>query len=212
MLLLPGRTFTQGFAQSLAALVRHFTLEGRPYGLRWEQGSDIYMLRNNLIAEGGNAGGAASIHPAIKACDYVVWIDSDMIFTPEDIVRLTSHGEDVVSGFAAIDMERTACGVFREDPPSLGYIATHGIEDVETDNRGLVPLDFAGMAIIAMRPRIFEHIEFPWFRTLSFELAGVHVHCSEDTGFCYRLKGAGIQVYGDPQVRVGHEKQMRLKV
>lgn len=212
MLLFPGRTFTQGFSQSLANLVRDLVIKGYPYGLRWDYSSDLYMLRNNLIGSGPDNGGASVIHPAIKDADYVVWIDSDMVFSPEDVFRLVSHGEDVVSGFAAIDMDRTACGVFGTDPPSMGYHSVGGLDELETNDRGLVEIDFAGMAFIAMRPKVFEDLDFPWFRTYSFELGGAMINCSEDTGFCQRIKGAGYRIWADPSIRIGHEKIMRLKV
>lgn len=60
------------FAESLANLCRHLSDIGVDYDLKWHATSIIYMARNELADYAIN-----------EDYDYVLWLDSDMSFTPD---------------------------------------------------------------------------------------------------------------------------------
>ena len=50
---------------------------------------------------------------------------------------------------------------------------------------------------------------YPWFapKMQVFESGEVQDMCGEDVSFCLDAKEAGYEIWCDPRVRVGHEKQ-----
>lgn len=60
------------FAESLANLCKHLSEIGIDYDLKWHATSIIYLARNELAD-----------HAINENYDYVLWLDSDMSFTPD---------------------------------------------------------------------------------------------------------------------------------
>ena len=82
------------FAQSLALLQRAGDTQ-----IGWEVGSLVYHARNNLARQ------------AIKAeADWVLWLDSDMVFAPDTLQRMLKVCQD-----NSIDFLTAVC--FRRKPP-----------------------------------------------------------------------------------------------
>ena len=50
---------------------------------------------------------------------------------------------------------------------------------------------------------------YPWFapKMQVFESGEVQDMCGEDVSFCLDAKEAGFDIWCDPRIRVGHEKQ-----
>ena len=72
--------------------------------------------------------------------------------------------------------------------------------------QGLLPVDYCGFGFVLVRKGVFEKLEYPWFRPLYLELGGVSEFTAEDVGFCLMAKRAGMKMFVDPNVVVGHEK------
>lgn len=215
--LLPGRTFTQGFVKSfdetISSLMQMKALEIHK---SFEYSSDIYACRNTIMTprELGPypVDGKLPFNGKIDY-DWLLWIDSDMVFTVKDVMKITSHDVDVVSGVCPIDYERVALAniIEGEDKFSLAYFTVKGIQQVPRDEKGLVKVDLAGFAFIAVRRGVFEKIGFPWFQIRELERKGVKLQMGEDFAMCERIREAGFTIYADPDVKIGHEKAMVLK-
>ena len=71
-------------------------------------------------------------------------------------------------------------------------------------------VDYAGFGWLLIKKGVFEHpdMKYPWFapQMQVFESGTVQDMCGEDVSFCLDAKKAGIEIWCDPRIRVGHEK------
>lgn len=168
------------FAQSLATLNK----EGECL-ISFLQGSLIYDSRNKLA------------HQAIASgADYVLWLDSDMVFAPDTLTRLLEHlrnGKDIISG---VYFRRTlpyTPVIFKELTPErdTGY-------DDYPDN-DVFTVAGAGFGCIAMKTEVLIKMalcEGNWFTP-----EGKY---GEDLSFCLRAKRCGYDIWCDSKIKCGH--------
>jgi len=151
--------------------------------------------------------------------EYDVWftIDSDIVFTPQQVVDLIEDTKEhaVVSGlYRMSDLQHFACvRTWDED-----YFKKHGSfkflrpEDVVGAPKH-IPVAYNGMGFMAVRKGVIESMQYPYF---SYPLQhmtkedGIVLRdmCSEDVAFCKNLKDAGYDVMVNTKIIVGHEKML----
>ena len=145
-------------------------------------------------------------------CDYLLFIDSDINFEPDDIFRLMAWGTDPKKGIVA--------AVPRTRNESKVYIATLDYDDngdLTMNGMGLVRAKRVATAFMLVRREVFEtlekeHPEWAYYdsktdRTLScmfdFQLAE-EGYIGEDFLFCDRVREHGFEVWIDPTITLGH--------
>jgi len=135
--------------------------------------------------------------------DYIMWIDSDIMFTPKDFESLVKRDVDIVSGIYKMDSDRYA-GMPKIEPQeeSSRYFT-------DSDFRGsdLIEAYWVGMGFMLVKKGVFEKIEPPWFLSTIMDCAWKKDSLvSEDIFFCLRAAESGFKIWADPKVRVGHQK------
>ena len=145
-------------------------------------------------------------------CDFLLFIDSDINFEPDDIFRLMAWGTDPKKGIVA--------AVPRTRNESKVYIATLDYDnngDLTMNGMGLVRAKRVATAFMLVRREVFEtlekkHPERAYYdaktdRTLScmfdFQLAD-EGYIGEDFLFCDRVRSHGFEVWIDPSITLGH--------
>lgn len=145
-------------------------------------------------------------------CDFLLFIDSDINFEPDDIFRLMAWGTDPKKGIVA--------AVPRTRNESKVYIATLDYDengDLTMNGMGLVRAKRVATAFMLVRREVFEtlekeHPEWAYYdsktdRTLScmfdFQLAE-EGYIGEDFLFCDRVRDHGFEVWIDPSITLGH--------
>lgn len=145
-------------------------------------------------------------------CDYLLFVDSDINFEPDDIFRLMAWGTDPKKGIVA--------AVPRTRNESKVYIATLDYDangDLTMNGMGLVRAKRVATAFMLVRREVFEtlereHPEWAYYdsktdRTLScmfdFQLAD-EGYIGEDFLFCDRVRSHGFEVWIDPSITLGH--------
>jgi GT2 family glycosyltransferase len=139
-------------------------------------------------------------------CEWLVWVDSDMVCTLAEVASLAAtgeaHGFDLVTGvYICRHLAAEGKRAFNFSPEVGGdfQMGTAG---------GLYPILSCGFGAVAVRRSVFERIDAPaceygkaWF------LPMVHqgYHLGEDRSFGVRAKQAGCEMYVDTRVMVGHE-------
>ena len=167
-----------GFAQSLAMLQKG----GNETAIMFECGSLIYDARNKLAKQ------------AIKMqADYTMWLDSDMIFKPDTMVRLLAHDAPIVSG-----------AYFRRSPPY--HLVAFDKCDAETREWTDLPLPTetvkcggVGFGCVLVRTDVLFEVAAKyktWFEPMN--------GFGEDLSFCYRARECGFDILLDPTITCGH--------
>jgi hypothetical protein len=152
--------------------------------------------------------------------EYDVWftIDSDIYFTPEQVLELIEDTKThpVVSGYYRMqDMKHYAV----VEDWDLDYFKEHGsfkfltVEDMKKKEDKYIKVAYNGMGFFACRKGVIEKMEYPYFDHEVFEFENedgtvIRDMCSEDVAFCKNLNKAGFDVVVNTTLHVGHEKTL----
>jgi len=143
--------------------------------------------------------------------DYTMWIDSDIIFTPEQFAQLLAHKDkDIVGGIYLME-GGAAYPVVKEW--NIDYFQKNGVfeflkvNDPSIQNGKPFEVAYTGFGFVLVKKGVFEKISYPWFPPEFFEFGNdISDFCSEDVGFCRKATSAGFKVWIDPTIVLRHEK------
>lgn len=210
---IPGEEFSNrfliGWSNLLSALPRFNMIPLLSNGVS----SNVYYARSKCL--GGDVLRGISQKPFNGQIDYdyLMWIDSDSVFTPEQFFQLFSHKKDIVSGMYLMTDCIHFTTVEKCDDDFFMKNGTYQFmtrEDVEKKSE-LFEIDYTGMGFMLMKRGVMESLKYPWFRALDHVIsADIEDFSSEDASLCFRLRDNGYKIYVDPAVRVGHEKRKVL--
>jgi hypothetical protein len=166
------------FAYDLARLVGH-TAHHRPdLGIRFavNKGTLIANQRHTL----------ASMALQDPAVTHILWLDSDMRFPKDALLRLLAHDKPIVAADYA-----------RRRPPIWGVSFKDGGNLViAAGASGLIPVAHTGMGLMLTQRSVFERIERPWF-AIGYNPSGDGHYIGEDVFLCKKAHDAGIEVLVD---------------
>jgi GT2 family glycosyltransferase len=149
--------------------------------------------------------------------DYVMWIDSDIVFTPEHFFKLLEHDKDIVSGLYMMNDNTHYATVEDWDDNHFiekGHFQFLDREMVQAKEGKLFKADYTGFGWMLTKKGVFESLEYPWFQPMwtEYNIDGklIRDFTMEDVAFCQMIKQKGFDVWIDPNIIVGHEKMMVL--
>jgi hypothetical protein len=139
---------------------------------------------------------------------HLMWIDSDIVWRPEQIGQLLLHNVDIVAGLYThvnrnefIAYKNCDLEIFKKN----GHFESLKREEVEKQE-DLIEVDYTGMGFMLIKHGVFESLEYPWFtsdlRSIGDDTQDI---MSEDASFCTKIKDK-FKILVDPKVLVGHEK------
>lgn len=174
------------FSFHLIAAIRYTESQGFEVALEMSDGTVLsnqrQMLLNNAFDE----------HDA----DYIMWLDSDMIFPKDVIVRLINHSKQVV------------CATYskRVKPfhPTAFLSLSPNVIPVDTTEHGLVTVNYTGLGCLLSEASVIDKIPSPHF-PLKWDAPTSTWH-GEDMGFCDLLTNDGIEIFCDLDLsrEIGH--------
>lgn len=156
---------------------------------------------------------------------YDVWltIDSDVIFTPEQVIELIENTEihPVVSGlYRMADLQHYPCitqwdeNYFKENG-TFQFLTVEDVENYKKETQQkFMPVVYNGMGFFACRYGVIESMHYPYFwdelQVIKNEQGETLMQdmCSEDVAFCKGVTKAGYTIYVNCEIRVGHEKML----
>ena len=172
------------FAQSLALLKRDCDVQ-----IGWEVGSLVYHARNNLARQ------------ALKSdADWVLWLDSDMVFAPDTLQRMLKVCKD-----NDIDFLTAVC--FRRKPPYTPCLFDR-LEKVDKGAsytslmsvpEGLFKVGGCGFAGVLMSSDVLLSVQSKFGRMFD-PMDGF----GEDVSFCWRARQCGYDIWCDSSIEFGH--------
>lgn len=157
--------------------------------LQYPENSDIQMIplsgfqlpfaRNRIVEEALAYGS-----------EYVMFIDSDMTFPPDLILRLLKHDKDLVNALAFRRIHPHYPCIFQWNEKDKCY-ETMGYSG------GLQEVDATGMAAHLIKTDVFKKMKKPWYYYRD------HLF-SSDLTFCENVRKAGFKIYSDTDLKIGH--------
>ncbi|MFH1589268.1 MAG: methyltransferase domain-containing protein [archaeon] len=155
---------------------------GRNYEVKiyMQQGTVIDRSRNILVKEALNDG-----------CDYIMFIDADMLLPQNTVDDLIDMKLDIVSGL-----------YFMKGKPYLPVARLKKNEE-DIDHKFLEEFEFgkvmkiagAGMGCCLIKADVLRKMEYPWFKFEWKEINGKMEQIAEDLYFCDKAKKLGYDTY-----------------
>ena len=170
-------TYKTVHSQTLASLLWLVQFSGRKHDLVFSvrDHHSIPHNRNKIVEEGIEA-------------DYILFIDSDMVF-PEDLLeRLLAHDKDIVG----VDSS------YKELP--LQTTVKHNLEAMP---KTLFQCRAVGGGILLVKTSVFKNrLRKPYF-VMEHDRNGL-ISKGEDVYFCEEARLAGLEVWCDPSIKISH--------
>lgn len=190
----------------LAVSLARFTQSAPQHGISVQIGSicgcSVVSRARNLLAQ----------DMLDSECDYLLFIDSDINFEPDDILRLMAWGNDPKKGIvAAVPRTRSENKVYIAD---LDYDENG---ELTMNGMGLVRGKRVATAFMLVRREVFVTLtaanpQWSYYDKRSermipclfdFELTE-EGYMGEDFLFCDRVREHGFEVWIDPSIKLGH--------
>jgi len=205
----PGNNFTEGFMMSWTQTVSNFAKLGWPFFVSNFRAAGMYNCRNR-VALGGTEITRGVLPFGGQHYDYMMWIDSDMMWKSEQIEQLIELDKDIASGIYLMNLQGvTTCGYLKDNGNhriTAQYISTHPDEPFK--------VDYNGFGFVLIKRGVFEKMEFPWFQYREIEFEGLDgvpvVHASEDVAWCLDAKDNGFDIWIDPSIQLPHQKRTTM--
>jgi hypothetical protein len=203
----PGEKFSSNFLLSWTESIIKLTQNNENFIVINLYTSIVTYTRNQMIR--CFPGREASISNTIPfegelEAKKIIFIDDDMVWKFEDLEKILKSEKDIVSGFYKMQF-------VNEQNKNLLAAMKNEIFILEEDINNkdeLIELDAIGLGFVAINFEIFKKIKFPWFETFDLfdKKVGRVINKGEDYVFCQKAISAGYKIYGDPTIKLGHEK------
>lgn len=145
--------------------------------------------------------------------DELIWIDSDIAFSPDDVDRLRRHDLPIVGGIYA-----------KKGPQSFAAYFEPGTETIKLGSEGSVcRVRYIGLGFLLTRRAVYDAVQrhyglpfcnarfgaafIPYFLPMVVtddDQPGGYWYLGEDYAFCERARQVGYQVAVDTSIRLGH--------
>jgi len=207
---MPGREYSREFLLAWSDLLMQASSKGHQVMISQNYSSVVHFARAKCL--GGDVLKGPDQKPFQGQVDYdaMMWIDSDIVFKPDDFFRILESPHDVTAGLYMMeDLQHMA--VVKEWNEE--YFQKNGSfefmkPDDLTEAPEYMPVAYAGMGWMMIRKGVVENLKYPWFWSDLQKIGDLRDMSSEDVAFCRALKEAGHTVHVDTKLRVGHQKKM----
>jgi hypothetical protein len=213
---LPGREFSGRFLMNWTETIITLTRKGYHVNVVNEHSSFVPFSRMKTL--GLDVLRGSEQKPFGGKLDYDVWltIDSDIVFTPEQVLELIEDTKKypVVSGlYRMIDLKHYACV---KEWDTEYFKKTGSFQFMKSDegsSNKYISVAYNGMGFFACHKGVIEKLKYPYF---SYPLVEIEAEdgkilkdmCSEDVAFCKNLTDTGFDIMVNTDLVVGHEKTL----
>jgi len=173
--------------------------------------SNVYYVRQKCLGPDVTRGKHQKPFNGKLDYDYIMWIDSDMYFNPEQLQSLLDMDKDIASGiykmtdqvhYATVEKYNT-----KEYETNGNFTFLN--DEILTNKPDIFPVEYTGFGWMLIKKGVIESMEYPWFRPEWMKFGnGVEEFTSEDVGFCINAIKKGYKIYINKKVHIGHEKSL----
>jgi hypothetical protein len=220
---IPGGSFTPGFFDSWTKLTM---AAGRlPFDMVCTRHYSpvIYHCRANLLGADNRAGEHQIPFQGKLNYDYMMWLDTDINFTVEQVVSLfeTMQKKKHVDVLCGIYLTADGHHSTIVKDWDVNFFLKTGMfpfltipqlkEEAAKTSDKLAKVFYAGMGFMMVRKGAFEKVTYPWFEPVMHEIEMSRDFSSEDVSLCWKWAEKGVGIYIDPEIVVGHEKSIVIR-
>ena len=214
---MPGRTFSDNFLKSWTNLVTELPKHNIKWAMSQKYHVNRYFVCNACL--GGNSIGGKNQKPFQGKVDYdyLMWIDSDQVFEPQQFFNLLNKAKEtntsILSGLYLMQGGEVFATVEDWDKEFFkknGYFKFLTPEDVSS-KKEIFKVSYTGFGWLLVKKGVFESLDYPWVQPTWFDEDGIREMTTTDCGFMHRAAEKGFDTYIDPTIIVGHEKTQILK-
>lgn len=208
----PGHSLEAQYVKSLTETLAECDSRGISYKWLNSYASLVHNARELTVSGGdGYTLNALDTGPLGNSVTYnkMFWIDSDISWGVEDFFKLYDSEHEVVTGaYLLADNNTTSVhawgtpgGIPKEDIPKL---------------KEITKIQSMGFGFVAIKSGVFEKLERPWFGHYTQQMQIGHnqfidTYLGEDISWCINAYKAGVEIYFDPSVLVGHMKKVKIQ-
>lgn len=170
------------FVECLLGLMKHLDEKHIDHDVKFKTGTLVHLARDEIVKD-------------ILYQDYthVLWIDADMVFSPDIFDRLYEAGKSIVTAVCRGRHGKRMLAIFEDSKKPIRY------EEVP---KQLEEVDACGFACVLVEMKVlydvFQRCGTCFTPTLRF---------GEDIAFCERAKEEGYSIYCEPKAICGHIAQ-----
>jgi predicted GH43/DUF377 family glycosyl hydrolase len=167
-------------------------LQARGYSVFRRQGSAIDQMRCAMATDALSAG-----------FQEILWIDSDIGFSPADADRIRSHGQPIVCGLYPVKSGAGVAAKYLPKAPKFG------------DHAGLWEIDLAATGFLYTSREVYDALGMPecnlrgkrirpYFLPMLSSSGGGLQYLGEDFAFCQRARQKGYKIFADTKIKLRH--------
>lgn len=161
----------------------------------------VYLKPNSLVYDSRNL---LSLYAIENGFDQVLWLDSDMVFEPDILLKLQAHDLEMVTGIYVKRYQPTEPVLYKTiNVPKLnkktGTLEKNIKSYTDYPQNKLFRVAGCGFGCVLTKTSLLKKVwdEFgPAFNPLPW--------AGEDISFCYRVKQLGLPIFCDSSVSCGH--------
>ena len=163
-----------------------------------EQGYTIAENRNYCVAQAKKNGS-----------DALMFIDDDMTFPPDTLERLASRDKQVigVNSYSRCLPPSSTVGLMDKKGEYM-HPSKHTEWEMQVPDY-LFEAYFVGTGVALIDMEVFKKIKSPYF-VFTYDKNGQVIH-GEDGNFCRKVKEAGIGIWCDGSIEIGHLGEYEYK-
>ena len=209
---LPGKTFSSNWLISWINTTEVLSKNNITWSISIVYDPVVYYTRNRILGGNNTLGKTQKPWNGQINYDKMIWIDSDMVWKPEDIIALLSHDKPIVAGTYLMSGGQSYPVVENLDYRHLATNGTFKFMDKTEMQQKTSPFiaSYTGFGFLAIKAGVIETMEYPWFQPRWVSNGNFHDFCAEDVGFCWSAQELGHEIWIDPGIKVGHEKTVIL--
>ena len=209
---LPGNNFSNDFLCCWSKLLVWCVQNNIQPIISSHFGAVAYYVRNQCLGGDVRRGIHQKPFAGTICYDYLMWIDSDIVFNIDDFTKLLQRNVPVVSGIYLMQGGTHYATVINWDEKYFVNNGAFEFAQINSFNNSinLVEVDYTGLGFFLCKYGVFETLEYPWFRPIFFNIGNCYDFCSEDVAICKLLKSKDQKIFIDPTVKVGHQKRSIL--
>lgn len=209
---LPGNNFSGNWLDSFLAFYNWCIKNKITVMISRRESCNIYYVRNMCLGGDSTKGESQKPFQGSIDYDYMLWVDSDNVFSTEDFIKLYNLNKEIASGLYLTQNGKNFATVKDWDEE---FYKKHGAFEFLTpenikNNKEPFVVDYTGFGFILIKRGVFEKLQYPWFRPIWKKFGNINEFTMEDVSFCHLVRELGMKVWVHPEVIAKHEKKFLI--